>query len=120
MNKKKSIESVAKDVLTLLDTITALNAKVEELDDHVAFYATSINILEETVKKLSPDLEEDQPTWVDDIHKLVDQIILERKVRQGIIAELEKEQNANSCHCGDICQAFDNGFQHAISRIRNM
>lgn len=120
MTKKQSIEFLINDLSFMNDRIVKLNAKVEDLDDTIAFYASSINILEEAVKKLSPDLEEDQPTWVDNINKQVDQIILERKVRQGIIAELEKEQNANSCHCGDICQAFDNGFQHAISRIRNM
>jgi hypothetical protein len=53
------------------------------------------------------------------INKL-DVIILEKKIREAIIEKLERQAEDNSCDCGDICQAYDNGFQDAINFIRNM
>jgi hypothetical protein len=59
-------------------------------------------------------------TYLDDVNDKVDQIVLEKKIRDAIIAKLEKQHNANSCACGDTCQAYDNGFQDAIYAIKDM
>lgn len=56
----------------------------------------------------------------DNYSEKIDLIILEKKVREAIVAKLEKSQNANSCTCGDICQAFDSGFQEAIRIVKDM
>jgi hypothetical protein len=59
-------------------------------------------------------------TYLDDVNDKVDQIILEKKIRERIIARLEKEADEDACNCGDICNSFNNGFSEAISRIRTM
>lgn len=56
----------------------------------------------------------------DDYLKKLDTMILEKKIRDGIIAKLEEEAENNTCNCGDTCQAYDNGFQDAISTIKDM
>lgn len=59
-------------------------------------------------------------TFMDDVNETVDRIILEKKIREDIIAKLELEAKDNLCDCGDTCTAFDNGFAEAIYFIRNM
>jgi tetrahydromethanopterin S-methyltransferase subunit G len=59
-------------------------------------------------------------TWLDDVNDKVDQIVLEKKIRERIIARLEKEEEDISCNCGEICAAYDNGFEDAIHAIRDM
>jgi archaellum component FlaC len=59
-------------------------------------------------------------TYLDDVNDKVDQIILERKIRERIIARLEEEAEDSLCSCGDICNAFDNGFNTAIQSIRDL
>jgi uncharacterized coiled-coil DUF342 family protein len=170
---QEAIQFAMNNTLLLADKVNELVDKVAELDDHLAFYAASINQLEMTVKKLSSDfhgtqqidpyivnvnqpnwlnetvkdidqrnlekaLEELTPknvtdglkrlytkadggrTWLDDINDKVDQMILEKKIRDTIIAKLEKEAEEISCSCGEICAAYDNGFEDAIHTIRNM
>ena len=59
-------------------------------------------------------------TWLDDVNDKVDQIILEKKIRERIIARLEEEAEKITCTCGEICAAYDNGFEDAIHTIRDM
>jgi tetrahydromethanopterin S-methyltransferase subunit G len=59
-------------------------------------------------------------TWLDDVNDKVDQIVLEKKIRERIIARLEEEAEKITCTCGEICAAYDNGFEDAIYTIRNM
>lgn len=158
---QEAIQFAINNTILLADKVNELVDKVAELEDNLAFYGSSTNQLEMTVKKLSNDLhgtqyidpqifkvskkesdalekalEELTPksvtdglkklynktnkTFMDDVNETVDRIILENKIRESIIAKLEKQQNANSCACGDICQAYDNGFQDAINTIRDM
>jgi hypothetical protein len=59
-------------------------------------------------------------TWLDDVNDKVDQIVLEKKIRERIVADLEQEAEYNECTCGDICNAFNNGFNSAIYFIKDM
>jgi hypothetical protein len=160
---QEAIQFAMNNTLLLVDKINELVDKVAELEDNLAFYGSSINILEMTVKKLSNDfhgtqqidpytvrvsgeqsealqqaLEELTPkrvtdglnrlytkadggrTWLDDVNDKVDQIVLEKKIRERIVARLEKEAEDISCNCGEVCAAYDNGFEDAIHTIRDM
>lgn len=121
---QEAIQFAMNNTILLADKVNELVDKVAELEDILAFYGSSTNQLEMTVKRLSHDFHEEQriepyivnnnqTNWFDDL-------AIEKKVREDIIAKLEKQQNANSCACGDICQAYDNGFQDAINTIRDM
>jgi tetrahydromethanopterin S-methyltransferase subunit G len=59
-------------------------------------------------------------TYLDDVNDKVDQIVLEKKIRERIIARLEEEAEKITCTCGEICAAYDNGFEDAIHTIRDM
>ena len=59
-------------------------------------------------------------TYLDDVNDKVDQIVLEKKIRERIIARLEEEAEKITCTCGEICAAYDNGFEDAIHTIRSM
>jgi predicted nuclease with TOPRIM domain len=128
---KQIFSFLTNDIIMLTGKINELVDKVAELEDHLAFYGSSINILETNVKKLSHDFYEEQkiepyivnvnqPNWLDRTIEDIDEMVLEKKIRESIIAKLEEEAEDNSCSCGDICNAFDNGFSTAISFIRNM
>lgn len=41
------------------------------------------------------------------------------KEQQRIVKLLEEEAERNACSCGDICTAYDNGFEDAILTIRD-
>jgi len=91
---QEAIQFAMNNTILLADKVNELVDKVAELENNLAFYTNQTN-------------------WFDDL-------AIEKKVREDIIAKLEKQQNPNSCACGDICQAYDNGFQDAINTIKDM
>ena len=132
MSKNKEIVKILlDDIASLRSKVALLDTKVESLDDNLAFYAGSINNLEMDVKRLSYDFHEEQriepyvvntnqTNWLEKTIKDIDEMALEKKVREAIVAKLEEFSERNSCDCGEYCTAYDNGFQTAISTIRNM
>jgi len=125
--KKELLDSLRYD-------ISLLGLRVS---NHVARIDEKIEGIESTLDELSnvykeqrqePDtVSANDSDWyfelVDSYHKTnnsIKQMSAEKKIREAIIEKLEKQQNANSCACGDTCQAYDNGFQDAINTIRDM
>lgn len=119
-------------------TINQLEMTLKELSDN--FHGTQkidpyiINVsnseaLEKALEELTPKRVTDglkklynktNKTFMDDVNDTVDRIILEKKIREDIIAKLERESEKITCTCGEICAAYDNGFEDAIHFIRSM
>jgi len=120
------------------NSINQLEMTVKKLSDN--FHGTQaidpyiINVsnseaLEKALEELTPKRVTDglkklynktNKTFMDDVNETVDRIILEKKIREDIIAKLEQKEEEISCTCGDSCIAFDNGFAEAINFIRDM
>jgi uncharacterized phage infection (PIP) family protein YhgE len=119
-------------------TINQLEMTVKKLSDN--FHGTQaidpyiINVsnseaLEKALEELTPKrvtaglkklYNKTGKTFMDDVNETVDRIILEKKIREDIIARLEQKAEEISCTCGEICAAYDNGFEDAIWTIKDM
>ena len=53
----------------------------------------------------------------EDVYFCVCNII--RMERKRLVSMLEEEAERNACSCGDICTAYDNGFEDAIFTIKD-
>jgi hypothetical protein len=118
--KKEFIDSIRYD-LSLLELRVANH--LSRIDEKIEGIEASLDELSNVYKVQRQEpyvVNTNQPDWLNETIKDIDEMVLEKKIRERIIARLEEEAEDNLCSCGDICNAFDNGFNTAIQSIKDL